>query len=76
MYVLFPDPIIFHNWELMGTASLAIWNMKKIIIAIATGAWVADVVFQIQSKPLPSFSGRSKIHFKRAIVLAIVRVNN
>jgi len=35
----------------MGTASLAIWNMKKIVIVIATGAWGAGVIFQIQSKP-------------------------
>jgi len=73
MYVPFPDPIIFHNWEL--TASLAIWNMKKMIIAIATGTWGAGVVFQIQSKPLFPFGERLEINFKRAI-LAIVRVNN
>jgi hypothetical protein len=60
----------------MGTASLAIWNMKKLVIAIATGTWGTGVIFQIQSKPLPPFDGSSEPHFKRAMVLAIVRVNN
>jgi hypothetical protein len=62
----------------MGTTSLAIWNMKKIVIAMATSAWGAGFIFQIQSKPLPPFGGSSEPHssFKRAMVLAIVRVNN
>ena len=59
----------------MGTASFAIWNMKKIVIAIATGAWVTGFIFQIQSKPLPPFGGSSEHRFKFAIVLAVVRVN-
>ena len=38
----------------MGTASLAIWDKKKIIIAIAGGAWGINLIFQIQGKLLPS----------------------
>jgi hypothetical protein len=34
----------------MGTASLAIWNKKKIIVAIAAGAWGINIIFQIQCK--------------------------
>ena len=60
----------------MGTLSLAIWNMKKPIIAIATVAWGASSIFQIQGKPLPLFGGSSELLFKRDMVLAIVRVNN
>jgi hypothetical protein len=60
----------------MGTASLAIWNMKKLVTAIATGAWGTGVIFEIQSKPLPPYCGSSEPHLKRAMVLAIVRVNN
>jgi hypothetical protein len=59
----------------MATASLAIWNMKKLVIAIASGALGTGVIFQIQSKPLPPFGGSSEPHFKLAMV-AIVRVNN
>ena len=36
----------------MGTASFAIWNMKKTVIAIATSAWGAGFIIQIQGKPL------------------------
>ncbi|KAN0125617.1 hypothetical protein V8E52_000824 [Russula decolorans] len=36
-------------FALTGTASLAIWNKKKIIIAIAAGTWGINVIFQIQS---------------------------
>jgi hypothetical protein len=39
----------------MSTASVAIWNMEKLVIAIATGTWGTGVIFQIQSKPLPPF---------------------
>jgi hypothetical protein len=60
----------------MGTASLAIWNMKKIVIAIATGAWAAGFILRIRSKPLPPFDGSSGLQFKRAMVLAIVQVND
>ena len=60
----------------MGTASIAIWNMKKIVIAIATGAWGTGFIFQIQSKPLPPFGGSSEPRFKHGTALAIVRVSN
>jgi hypothetical protein len=62
--------------RLISTASLAIWKMKSLVIAMATGAWGTGVIFEIQSKPLPPFGGSPKPHFKRAMVLAIVRVNN
>jgi hypothetical protein len=42
----------------MGIVSLAIWNKKKIIIAIAGGAWGINVIFQIQGKLLPSAEGQ------------------
>jgi hypothetical protein len=42
----------------MGTASVAIWNKKKIIIAIAGDAWAINVIFQIQGKLLPSAEGQ------------------
>ena len=64
MYALLPNTI--YNQALMDTASLAIWNMKKIIIAIATSAWGAGFIFQIQSKPLPPFGDSPEFHFKRA----------
>ena len=76
MYVLFPDPTIFYNSALMGTVSLAIWNMNKIVIAIATSTWGAGLISQIQSKPLPPSDGSSEPHSKRATVLAIVRVSS
>lgn len=76
MYVLFPDPIIFYNLALMGTVSLAIWNMKKVVIAMATSAWGIGFISQIQSKPLPPSGGSSEPHSKRATVLDIARVNN
>ena len=38
----------------MGVTSLAFWNKNKVIIAIAAGAWVINVVFEIQCKFLPS----------------------
>jgi hypothetical protein len=38
-------------------ASLAIWNMEKFVIAIATGAWGTGVTCQIQSEPLLPFGG-------------------
>jgi hypothetical protein len=76
MYVLLPDPIVEDNWALTGAASLAIWNMNKIVIAIATSAWGTTIIFQIQSKPLSTFRGSSEVHFKRAMVLVIVRVND
>jgi hypothetical protein len=31
---------------------IAIWNMDKIVIAIAIGVWVADVIFAIDGKYL------------------------
>ena len=57
-----------------GTASLAIWNKKKIIIAIAVGAWVINVIFEIQCKLLPSV----KSHIPPLILIlpAVVRVND
>lgn len=76
MYVLFPDPIVEDNWALTDAASFAIWNMNKIVIAIATSAWGTSIISQIQSKPLPPFDGSSEVHFKLAMVLAIVRVND
>ncbi|KAI0282828.1 hypothetical protein BGY98DRAFT_62547 [Russula aff. rugulosa BPL654] len=51
---------------------LAIWNMKGLVIAIATGAWGTGVIFQIQSKPLLPFGGSSETHLRRDIV-AIAR---
>jgi len=39
----------------MGIASIAIWSKKKIVVAIATGVWMANVVSQIQGKALPPF---------------------
>jgi hypothetical protein len=47
----------------MVSASLAIWNMKKLVIAIAAGAWVTGVIFQIQSKPLLPFGGSLETPF-------------
>ena len=61
----------------MSIARLAIWNMKKLVIAISTGVWGIGVIFEIQGKPPPPFGGSSELHLKRAIVLlAIVRVND
>jgi hypothetical protein len=60
----------------MRTASFAIWNMKKIVIAIAASAWGAGFIFQIQSKPLLPFGGSPEPNFKRATVPAIARVNS
>ena len=36
----------------MGTTSLAIWNKKRIVVAIATGTWAVSVIFAIQSELL------------------------
>ena len=53
MYVLFPwFDYLPLNSALTGTASLAIWDRKKIIMAIAGGAWAINVIFQIQGKLL------------------------
>jgi hypothetical protein len=60
----------------MNTASLAIWNMKKIVIAIASSTWGVGFIFQIQSKPSLPFGGSSEPHFNSAIILATVRVSN
>jgi len=35
----------------MSTASLAIWNKKKIIVVIVTGVLGTNVIFLIQGKP-------------------------
>src|SRR5579863_4226287 len=37
---------------LMRTASIAIWNKEKSVIAIAAGVWVINLGFQLQGKPL------------------------
>ena len=38
----------------MGIASLAIWNKNRVITAIAAGAWVIRIIFEIQCKLIPS----------------------
>ena len=48
--IRFISPWIKHSRAL---ASLAIWNKKKIIMAIAVGAWAISVIFQIQGNFLP-----------------------
>jgi hypothetical protein len=58
------------------TASIAIWNKKKIVIMIAAGVWGINVIFLIQGEPFPPSFESSEIPFKNAMVPAIVRVNN
>jgi hypothetical protein len=43
---------IFPRYSLMGIVSIAIWNRQKLVIAITTVMWVANIGFFIQSKPL------------------------
>ena len=43
---------IFPRQSLMGIVSIAIWNRQKLVIAITTVMWVANIGFFIQSKPL------------------------
>ena len=43
---VFPGALKFAH----DTASIAIWNRKKLVIAIAAGVWVINLGFQIQSK--------------------------
>jgi hypothetical protein len=41
----------------MTTARIAIWDRNKIVFAIATGAWLANISSLIHSKSvLPMFS--------------------
>jgi hypothetical protein len=40
----------------MGIISIAIWNGKKLVIAITAGVWVVNIGFFIQSKPLDPLS--------------------
>ena len=55
MYVLFPwFDYLPLNLTFTGTTSFAIWNKRKIIIAVAAAAWGINVIFQIQCKLLLS----------------------
>ena len=59
-----PVPLIrlsSHEFGTHGPTSLAIWDKKKIIIAIAGGAWGINVIFQIQGKLLPSAKGQKSL---------------
>jgi hypothetical protein len=38
-----------------GSASVAIWNRKKIILALAISVWGTDIAFLIHGKSLPVF---------------------
>ena len=67
--------ILLYSSELdTGTASFAIWNKKKIIIAIAVVAWVINVIFEIQCTLLPSV--KAQIPPLILVLPAIVRVND
>jgi len=57
----------------MGTTSLAIWNKKRIVVAIATSTWVVSFLFTIQSEHLRLLSREGP--FKYVMVLGIARVN-
>ena len=71
MYVLFLySEIQPANWVFKLTASIAIWNWKKIVIVISTGIWGVNVIFLIQGKSRPSFRGGTEI----TAIAAIVRV--
>jgi hypothetical protein len=51
VYYISGDTTIFPKQKsLMRSASIAIWNRKKFIIAIAGGVWVTNLGFHIQSK--------------------------
>jgi hypothetical protein len=44
-------PFMLHNlsdWEMTVASSIALWNRKKIVIAIATGVWVINIAFLVQ----------------------------
>jgi hypothetical protein len=47
MYFLFLD-LVISRIRHSHTPSLAIWDKKKIIVAIATGVWGINVIFLIQ----------------------------
>jgi hypothetical protein len=36
------------DWEMTEASSIAIWNKKNIVIAIATGVWVTNIAFLVQ----------------------------
>jgi hypothetical protein len=38
---------------LIDTTSIAIWNKHKVAVTLAITVWGVDVIFHIQSKPLP-----------------------
>jgi hypothetical protein len=58
MYVIFLDSPVP---PLTVTASVAIWNRDRTIIVIAAGTWGINVIFLIQGKHRPLFSGGSDI---------------
>jgi len=42
----------FPNQALIEVSSVAVWNMNKIIMAIAGGIWLSNVAASIEGKPL------------------------
>ena len=43
--------------RLRGVGRIAIWNRKKIVIAIAMSIWLADIAFIIDGKYLVQIMG-------------------
>ena len=61
---------------LIEASRIAIWERNKIVVAISTSFWVANVVLMIRSKPYTSLiiDGRECLT-RYGIVSGVVRVN-
>jgi hypothetical protein len=51
----------------MEAIRIAIWDRKKIIVALATGVWGITIAFIIQGKSLPPSVGGDREPYSNAV---------
>jgi len=51
----------------MEDTRIAIWDWKKIIVALATGVWLITIAFLIQGKFISLSGGESPVQIKCGI---------